>query len=166
MRTLTALAAVVAALTTAPLAAGGGWAAVGFEPLPDGMSAGSTWSTTIFVKQHGVTPLGGLQPVLEIYDDTGAVTKATARETPQTGTYEADVVLPAQGDWRLVIHSGFGDSRATYGPFAVGAPATTGGGAIEWPSPGVVGLALLAALVALVALATRYSRRPTAAEPS
>ena len=51
----------------------GGWATVGFEPLPDGMSAGGTWNPTIFVKQHGVTPLAGLQPVVEIDDDrTGA----------------------------------------------------------------------------------------------
>ena len=71
MRTLLALVAIAAALAIAPLASGGGWASVGFEPLPDGTSAGSTWRPTIFVKQHGVSPLAGLQPVVEIYDDTG-----------------------------------------------------------------------------------------------
>ncbi len=162
MRTSTALAALVAALVLTPLASAGGWASVGFEPLPDNTAAGSTWSPTIFVKQHGVTPLTGLQPVVEIYDDTGAVTKAIARETPEAGVYEADVVFPAEGDWRVTIQSGFGNSQVTYGPFSVGAPASTGGGSGELPMIGV-GAVVLAALAALAVLAARRSRRLTPA---
>ena len=65
MRLLVVLSAVAAALAIAPSASPGGWATVGFEPLPDGTSAGGTWSPTIFVKQHGVTPLAGLTPVVD-----------------------------------------------------------------------------------------------------
>ena len=43
MRLLIVLCAVVAALAAAPLATAGGWATVGFAPLPDGTSAGGTW---------------------------------------------------------------------------------------------------------------------------
>ena len=86
MRVLVVLSAVVAALAVAPVGSPGGWATVGFEPLPDGTSAGGTWSPTIFVKQHGVTPLQGLQPVVEIYDDeTGAATRFLATETSEGG---------------------------------------------------------------------------------
>ena len=160
MRVLVVLCAVVAALAAAPLASSGGWATVGFEPLPDGMSAGGTWTPTITVKQHGMTPLPGLAPVVEIYDESGAVTRFDGTETAEPGVYTADVVFPTAGDWRLTIHSGFGDSQVTYGPFAVGAPA--GGGSRELP---VVGLgAVLLVLVAGVALlAARRARRLTPA---
>ena len=76
----------------------GGWASVGFEPLPDGTSAGATWSPTIFVKQHGVTPLAGLQPVVMIDDDrTGRGDEVPRDEPSEAGVYEADVVFPAAG---------------------------------------------------------------------
>ena len=156
MRVIVVLGALVAALAAAPVASSGGWATVGFDPLPDGMSAGGTWTPTIYVKQHGVTPLTGLRPVVEIADESGAAQTFNARETAEAGVYEADVVFPSAGDWTLAIHSGFGDSQVTYGPFRVGAPA--GGGARELP---IVGVA--AALVALCAgaafLATRRTRR-------
>ncbi len=161
MRTLLALVAIAAALAIAPLASGGGWASVGFEPLPDGTSAGSTWRPTIFVKQHGVSPLAGLQPVVEIYDDTGLATKFLAQEGAAAGEYTADVVFPSHGDWRMVIHSGFGDSKLTYGPFSVGAPVTTGGGSSELPIVGL-GAVVLGAL-ALALVAARRSRRLTPA---
>jgi hypothetical protein len=44
MRLLVVLSAVAAALAIVPSASPGGWATVGFEPLPDGTSAGGTWS--------------------------------------------------------------------------------------------------------------------------
>lgn len=160
MRALVVLGAVVAALAVAPLASSGGWATVGFEPLPDGISAGGTWSPTIFVKQHGMTPLGGLQPVVEISDGTGAVEEFSATETSEVGVYEADVAFPSAGDWTVTIHSGFGDSQVTYGPFAVGAPG--GGGAPEVPIV-VLGLALVALLAAVALVVSRRSGRLTPA---
>ena len=160
MRVLVVLCAVVAALAAAPLASSGGWATVGFEPLPDGMSAGGTWTPTITVKQHGMTPLPGLAPVVEIYNEAGAVTRFDATETSEVGVYEADVVFPTAGDWRLTIHSGFGDSQVTYGPFAVGAPG--GGGSREVPIVGL-GAALVALVAGVALLAARRARRLTPA---
>jgi hypothetical protein len=160
MRVLVVLGAVVTALAVAPLASSGGWATVGFEPLPDGMSAGGTWNPTIFVKQHGITPLGGLQPVVEIYDEAGAVTRFDATETSEAGVYEADVVFPSAGDWTVTIHSGFGDSYVTYGPFAVGAPG--GGGVREVPIV-VAGAALVALFGAIALFVARRSGRLTPA---
>ena len=40
MRVFAVLGAIVCALALPTLAFAGGWASVGFEPLPDGMSAG------------------------------------------------------------------------------------------------------------------------------
>jgi hypothetical protein len=160
MRVLVVLCAVVAALAVAAPASSGGWATVGFEPLPDGMSAGGTWTPTITIKQHGMTPLAGLAPVVEIYDKTGAVSRFDATETSEVGVYEADVVFPTAGDWRVTIHSGFGDSHVTYGPFAIGAPA--GGGSREVRVMGL-GIALLALGGVVAVLVGRRSRRLTPA---
>lgn len=158
MRHLAVLAALAAALALAPAAAPGGWASVGFEPLPDGTSAGGTWSPTIFVKQHGVTPLTGLQPVVEISDETGAVTKFPAVESPTAGVYDARVVFPSEGRWNVTIRSGFGDSHVTYGPVEIGAPRV-GGESRELPVVGGVVAVILAALGAVAFALTRRSRR-------
>lgn len=162
MRLLVVLSAIVGALAVAPLASSGGWATVGFEPLPDGMSAGGTWSPTIFVKQHGVTPLTGLQPVVEISDGAGAATTFLATETSEAGVYEADVVFPAKGDWGVTIHSGFGNSQVTYGPVAIGSPGTGDGGSRELPVVGL-GAVALALLAGVALLGARRFRRLTPA---
>jgi hypothetical protein len=157
MRYLVVLGVIVCALSVPTLAAGGGWATVGFEPLPDGMSAGGTWKPDIFVKQHGVTPLAGLQPVVMIEETaSGQTTTFPATADDEAGLYHADVVFPSQGDWRITILSGFGDSQATYGPVAIGAPAD--GGASEPRSLvgfGVVALAVLGAFGVVVGRRTR-----------
>jgi hypothetical protein len=161
MRVIVVLGALVAALAAVPAASAGGWATVGFQPLPDGTSAGQTWSPTIFVKQHGVTPLAGLQPTVEISDGSGAVETFATSETSEAGVYEADVVFPAQGDWTVTVHSGFGDSQTTYGPVAVGAPGG-GGGQGELPVVGL-GVLLLTLVAGAALLVARRNRRLTPA---
>ncbi|HKX47173.1 MAG TPA: FixH family protein [Gaiellaceae bacterium] len=162
MRVLVVLCALVAALAAAPLGSSGGWATVGFSPLPDGTSAGGTWTPTIVVKQHGVTPLSGLVPLVEISDDSGATRSFTAVETSKPGVYEADVVFPAEGDWRVTVQSGFGDSQVTYGPVAIGAPVIGDGGSREIPVMGL-GIALLALGGVVAVLVGRRFRRLTPA---
>ena len=162
MRVLVVLSAIAVALVVAPLGSGGGWATVGFEPLPDGVSAGGTWNPTIFVKQHGVTPLAGLQPVVDIVDETGTSTKFLATETSEAGVYQAEVVFPTQGDWRVTIHSGFGDSQVSYGPVAIGPAGSDGGGLPELPVVGL-GVLALALLGGAVLLGGRRLRRLTPA---
>jgi hypothetical protein len=158
MRALVVLAALVGALALSATAGGGGWAAVGFEPLPDGTSAGGTWSPTIFVKQHGVTPLEGLQPWVTIEDvKTGETAEYVATAASEAGVYEADVVFPGDGDWRVTIDSGFGDSRVTYGPVAIGQAGGTGD---PVPLPIVVlGIAGIGLVGAFVLLGARRARR-------
>ncbi len=157
MRALVVLAALVGALALSANAGGGGWATVGFEPLPDGTSAGGTWNPTIFVKQHGVTPLSGLQPVVTIEEvETREVAEYYASGTSEAGLYEADVVFPSAGDWRVTIHSGFGDSHVTYGPVSIGPAGGTGD---SRPLPYVVGIGAVALLGALILLGARRSRR-------
>jgi len=158
MRVFAVLGAIACALALPTLAAGGGWATVGFEPLPDGMSAGTTWKPDIFVKQHGITPLEGLQPVVVIEETgSGASTTFLATAGDEPGLYRADVVFPSAGDWRVTILSGFGESEVTYGPVVIGAPAAGGGGTepLQVVGFGVLALAFLAAFGAAAAWRSR-----------
>jgi hypothetical protein len=162
MRVIAVVGALVCALVVPTLASAGGWASVGFEPLPDGTEAGGTWNATIFVKQHGVTPLEGLQPVVMI-EKSGSTESSKVLATPgdEPGVYHADVLFPSAGDWRVTILSGFGESKATYGPITVGGAAAGDG---SEPLP-VIGFAVLALAVvgAFGVLAARRLRRLTPA---
>ena len=162
MRVFAVVGAIACALVVPAVAAAGGWATVGFEPLPDGTSAGGSWTPTIFVKQHGVTPLAGLQPAVLIEEaSSGQTSTFLATAGSKAGVYHADVVFPSSGEWRVTISSGFGDSQVTYGPVRIGDPAT-GGGSDPLPVAGL-GVLALAALGAVAALAARRSRRLTPA---
>jgi hypothetical protein len=143
-------------------AAAGGWATVGFEPLPDGTLSGATWHSRITIKQHGVTPLGGLTPVVTTADASGTTETFTAAETSEAGIYEADVVFPSAGEWRIAIDSGFGESRVTYGPFTVVAPAAVPGSG-SFPVTPVAAVLGVLALAAAALFGVRRLRRLTPA---
>ncbi len=147
MRYLITLLVLVVVLVASATATAGGWATVGFAPLPDGTTAGATWKPKITVLQHGRTPLGGLSPIVTISGGE-AVRSFTATETPEVGVYEANVVFPERGDWRVEIDSGFGDSRVTYGPVSIGTAPS--GSPSSFPAL-PVGFALITGLVLLAA---------------
>jgi YtkA-like len=152
MRYLIALAAVATALAASGVAGAGGWATVGLDPLPTGVGPGEPWDTNMTILQHGKTPLTGLSPTITITsDDTGKSRQFAARETDERGVYEASVVFPEAGSWRVVADSTFGESRLTYGPVLIeprGGPAGVGSGD-EFPV--VPLLALLGGLVVVAA---------------
>ena len=163
MRHLIALSALVTALAAAGTASAGGWATVGFAPLPDGTQAGETWRPEITVLQHGRTPLGGLRPILTIRDvDSGESRSFTASPTAETGVYEAIVVFPASGRFALEVESGFGDSSVTYGPVTI-APGPTGGDSGPFPVLPLFAAACVLVLAAVGVLGARRLRRLTPA---
>ncbi len=162
MRYLIVISTLLVAGVAAGSASAGGWATVGFEPLPDGTAAGASWKPKIFVKQHGVTPLEGLRPVVTIDESTSSHSKSfTARPTSEAGVYEADVVFPTSGDWSVAIDSGFGDSGVRYGPVTIG--AGTGGDPGSFPALPIIAAALAVALAVAGTLGIRRLRRLTPA---
>lgn len=160
MRYLIVLSALALALVAAAPAAAGGWATVGFAPLPDGTEAGGPWNPEITILQHGQTPLDGLSPTVTISEDGGALHQVAATSTGESGVYEADVVFPTAGRWSIVIDSGFGESRVTYGPVTIedGSPVGVGGWR-SFPSTALVAVGAAIALLALLALAALGVRR-------
>ncbi len=158
MRALVVLSTLAVALVATATATAGGWATVGIAPLPDGTEPGATWRPEIIVLQHGRTPLDGLAPVVRITDEDGASREFLAMPTGKTGVYDADVVFPGQGEWRIAVESGFGDSRLTYGPVSItSSPREGAPGA--FPTTWLVALLSAAALASLLVLGTRRLRR-------
>jgi hypothetical protein len=161
MRKLIVLAALAAGLVVAASASAGGWATLGIAPLPDGTEAGGTWSPDITIRQHGQTPLDGLAPVVTISDEGGASHDFAAKPAGEPGVYTVDVIFPEAGSWDVVVESGFGDSRLTYGPVSVGdAP---GGGGSGVPTTRLLALAAAVTLGAAALIGVRRLRRLTPA---
>jgi hypothetical protein len=161
MRYLVTLGTVAAALVVTALAQAGGWATVGFTPLPDGTSAGETWSPEITVRQHGVTPLEGLRPAVRIQKvGSGKTTSFGARATDEAGVYRADVRFSSAGEWRLVVDTGWWGEGATvtYGPFTIESPSPVAAPR-SFPTTTVAVVALLALAAAVGALGVLRTRR-------
>jgi hypothetical protein len=126
MRHLIVLAALVTALVASQTASAGGWATVGFAPLPTGLGPGDPWNPDITILQHGRTPLDGLYPTVTIRRaESGEAQTFDATPTGEPGVYTTEVVFSRAGSWGIVVESGFGDSNLTYGPVEI----VEGGGA-------------------------------------
>ena len=166
MRYLIVLATLATALVASATASAGGWATVGVDPLPTGVGPGEPWNPTITVLQHGQTPLTGLSPTITItLDETGESRQFAARETDQPGRYEASVVFPEVGAWRIVADSTFGDSKLTFGPVSIEPTGAAAGAGSDQEFPVLPLLAVLGglAIAAAAAFGVLRQRRLTPA---
>lgn len=156
------LGSLLAAALLPAAASAGGWATAGVSPPPDGgLGAGDTWNAEITVRQHGVTPLTGVEPTLTIRNDGGKALTFPAKPTGKPGVYVAKVKFPSAGEWRYEVYDGFGTyggaKTHTFGAITVGGE---GGGSSfpVLPSLGGAALALLAGAALLFLV--RRQRRP------
>ena len=182
MRRLTlVLVLAVAVAVPAGTAQAGGWATVEVAQPPAGISAGDEWRAELLIKQHGITPLDGLEPSVEINNGAGAVRTFRARPAGSPGTYVADVTYPSAGTWNTRFYDGFTNATPhrlaplTVAP-AGGAPATPAGerpatptgeqpatsvaAGDGFPWPQAVAVALVALLWAAGGAAAWRSSRP------
>ena len=104
-----ALLAAVAFAALTGTASAGGWATVELGAMPGSLVAGEPWRVELIVKQHGVTPMADVTPMVEITDEAGAVHKFSAHPTKQVGHYVAEVTFPAAGEWKTRLYDGFTD---------------------------------------------------------
>ena len=105
------LGLALAGLLLPTAAAAGGFATVQLSSLPAGTDAGGTWTPTMTILQHGVTPLAGLQPAVRITDEGGTIQTFAARPAGEPGTYIAKVTFPSAGTWRYEIWDGFSQTH-------------------------------------------------------
>ena len=143
----------LAALLVPAAATAGGFATVQLSSLPTGTDAGGTWTPTLTILQHGVTPLDGLQPAVRISDGAGDLQTFAATPAREAGTYVADVRFPTEGTWRYEIWDGFSQTH-TYAPVSIGDEGSS------FPTVPVAGVTLVALLVAGLGVAVVRRRRP------
>jgi mono/diheme cytochrome c family protein len=104
--------------------ASGGWAVVTVENPPEHLVVGVPYTLEYSVRQHGQTLLDGLNGVVEATSKSKTL-RVDGREGTAKGKYVATVVLPSEGAWTIIVHSGFGASKTTMKPItasAAGAP--------------------------------------------
>lgn len=148
------LGLALAGLLLPVAATAGGFATVQLSSLPAGTDAGGTWTPTMTILQHGVTPLDGLQPAVRITDTAGKIQTFAARPAGEPGTYVADVRFPSAGTWRYEIWDGFSQTH-TYSPVTIG-----DGGTASFPTGPAAGVLLGAMALVGGALVLLRRRRP------
>lgn len=158
--------ALAASLFVAGSAGAGGWATAGLAPPPEGTSPGDTWNAQVTIRQHGITPLSGVEPSVTIRnDDTGASKTFPAKPTGKPGVYEAKVVFPEAGTWSYEVWDGFtqyGGAKAhRFAPVTIGGGDGSGGGGSSLDLP-TLSAAILAVVAAAALVFVGYRRRPRA----
>lgn len=105
-----------------PAPALGGWAVISVEDLPDYAVPGRPLELVFTIRQHGVEPMAGLEPTVEIARGSEQ-RRVAAAPTDRKGVYRARLAFPSAGDWAVTINSGFGPSRVTLVPITAIAAA-------------------------------------------
>ena len=166
MRTVRRLIPLVLVLSAAlpATALAGGWATVEVQKQPAGLGPGDPWRAELLVKQHGITPLDGLEPSVMITNEAGDTRVFVAKPAGKPGTYTVVVRYPSAGTWKTRIFDGFTDATPHRLPeYVVGgtgattpeplpappatapAPATPSSG---FPWPQTIAIALVALMLA------------------
>jgi len=90
-------------LLAAPVLAGG-WAVITLDELPSEVVAGQPLEIGFTVRQHGVTPLEGLNP--NVYArQAGLRVSEQASAQGESGHYIATLILPRSGEWEWSIQA-------------------------------------------------------------
>jgi len=132
MRRLAMVATTIVLGATAAVAAApahaGGWSTVGLSSLPDGTAPGEPWRVELTILQHGVTPIDGVHPAIEIWPDRAGGDaerrRFVAEPTGAPGVYRAEVTFPAAGRWDFQVDDGFLPTPHSYAPVAIGGVST------------------------------------------
>ena len=115
-RSLLALSAALALTAFAPM---GGWATITMDPYATRIAPSEPLQLAFVVKQHGVTPLAGLEPRIEAAADGQKTVTVKATAAKGEGRYAATVRLTKAGDWTITVHSGFRTSKLVLDPVHV-----------------------------------------------
>src|SRR5262245_13654816 len=123
VRFMLPLLTLCAVLTTAYA---GGWATITvLNEFPDYAVAGKPLQLSFIVRQHGQTPLSGLQPTIRATAAGGLTAKTTVTASRTKGQYTAALTLPDPGMWTITIASGFNESAITLPALKVIAPGAS-----------------------------------------
>lgn len=106
---IAAAVAVILLVVAITPALAGGWAVLTLDELPQNVQAGQEVTIRFMIRQHGVTPFTGAEPVVEAKQpNSNLLQEFKAVELPEPGHYQAVIKLPKAGVWRWTIN-GFGE---------------------------------------------------------
>ena len=89
----------------------GGWAVITLDELPAQVEANQPIEIGFMVRQHGVTPLSGLSPVIRAQvAGSGKSIIVEAADEGKVGHYVATLTLPQSGQWEWSIEA-FGGAQ-------------------------------------------------------
>ena len=97
----------------------GGWAIVTVADLPDYAVSGRPVSLRFTVRQHGITPLAGLEPGVRASAPGQPDVTSSAAPTGTSGEYAATMTFRQAGAWTIRIDSGFNANETTLLPLTV-----------------------------------------------
>lgn len=84
----------------------GGWAVITIDSLPGEIRVGEAFTIEFSVRQHGVTPMSGLEPTISAQNpETGEMITFTAEPGAETGDYTATLKLPTVGQWSWSVQA-------------------------------------------------------------
>lgn len=97
--------AILLSLVVAIPAFAGGWAVITLDELPTNVVAGEPLTVGFTVRQHGVTPMDGLDPTVTaaLLNNDHFVVDAESDGKP--GHYTATLTFPKEGSWEWSIHA-------------------------------------------------------------
>lgn len=100
----------------------GGWAVIILDELPGNVEANQPLEIGFMVRQHGVTPLSGLSPVIRARADGSSKSVIVeAVDEGKVGHYVATLTLPQSGQWEWSIEA-FGGAQPMPALTVVDAP--------------------------------------------
>ena len=97
--------AALMALTFAIPAFAGGWAVITLDTLPANVAAGEPVMVGFMVRQHGRTPMTGLEPTITATLDKEDQFVVHAEPDGKPGHYTATLTFPKEGQWRWSIQA-------------------------------------------------------------
>jgi cytochrome c2 len=137
---------VMTFLLVSPVLAGG-WAVITLDELPGEIIAGQPLEIGFTVRQHGVTPMDGLEPTIHARQ-AGFTLTEQAKAQGETGHYTATLTFPQAGEWTWSIRAFTGDQPMP--PLSVIAAPAIAQSKTQTPAP--VNFSLLAGTLGLAGL--------------
>jgi len=99
------LSLLLALIFTVPSLAGG-WAVITLDELPGQVVEGEPLEIGFMVRQHGMTPMKGLSPIVHArVSPLGKSITFIAEEKGEAGHYVATLTLPEAGEWQWSIEA-------------------------------------------------------------
>jgi cytochrome c2 len=96
---------IVSLLVVLPAIAGG-WAVITLDGLPGEVTPAEPLEIGFMVRQHGQTPMAGLEPVVTLSNlTTGDKFSVQAEPGDEPGHYQAILNIPSEGQWNWSIQA-------------------------------------------------------------